>query len=141
MASVRKVQYGPNTLYGAATMQGEPIFHICRREEWEAALANGVYGGSSQDAADGFIHFSAAAQVVDSAACHRAGQPNLVLLTVDSAALGDGLHWEPSRSGALFPHLYGPLPLSAVTAVDDLPLGGDGRHVFPPRLNSGKADV
>jgi len=122
-------------------MLGEPIFHICRREEWEAALANGVYGGSSQDAADGFIHFSTAAQVAESAARHRAGQTDLVVVIVDSAALGDGLHWEPSRSGALFPHLYGPLPLSAVTAVDDLPLGGDGRHVLPPGVVPGNADV
>jgi len=122
-------------------MLGEPIFHICRREEWDAALAQGIYGGSSQDAADGFIHFSTAAQVVESAARHRAGQTDLVLVTADSAALGDALRWEPSRSGALFPHLYGPLPRSAVTAVDDLPLGGDGRHVFPPGVGPGDADV
>ena len=103
---------------------------MCRRGEWEAAQASGVYAGSSQDAADGFIHFSTAAHVASSASRHRAGQTDLVLLTVDAAALGRALRWEPSRQGALFPHLYGPLPLAAVLAVDDLPLGDDCRHVF-----------
>ena len=112
-------------------MQRESIFHICRREEWEAALAGGSYPGSSQDRADGFIHFSTAEQVAASAAKHRAGQDGLVLLRVDPAALGGALKWEPSRGGALFPHLYGPLPTAAVRRVDDLPLGADGRHVFP----------
>lgn len=113
-------------------MTGTMIYHICRREEWAAAAAAGCYGGSSQDRADGFIHFSAADQVAASAAKHRAGQDGLVLLTVEAAALGAALKWEPSRGGALFPHLYGPLPASAVRRVDDLPLGPDGRHIFPP---------
>jgi uncharacterized protein (DUF952 family) len=113
-------------------MEATPIYHICRREEWAAAEAAGRYEGSSQDRADGFIHFSAADQVVASAARHRAGQDGLVLLTVEAAALGEALKWEPSRGGALFPHLYGPLPLAAVRRVDDLPLGADGRHMFPP---------
>ena len=110
-----------------------PIFHICRREEWEAALRMGRYDGSTQDAADGFIHFSTSGQLAESAAKHRAGQPGLVLLTVDSALLGSALRWEPARGGALFPHLYGALPLEAVLSVDDLPLGADGRHIFPRR--------
>lgn len=118
-------------------MPGDAIYHICRRGEWEAARARGVYDGSSQDAADGFIHFSTAAQVVESAARHRAGQTGLVLLTVDPAALGKALRWEPSRRGDLFPHLYGPLPLAAVTAVHDLPLGTDGRHAFPGGVRAG----
>jgi len=108
------------------------IYHICRAEEWRAAQARGGYDGSSQDQADGFIHFSAADQAVESAARHRAGQRGLVLLAVEAERLGAALKWEPSRGGALFPHLYGPLPLDAVVAVDDLPLGPDGRHVFPP---------
>lgn len=112
-------------------MTGRIIYHMCRRGEWEAAEAAGVYHGSSQDREDGFIHFSTAAQIVDSAAKHRAGQSGLVLLSVDAAALGDALKWEASRGGALFPHLYGPLPLAAVRRADDLPLGPDGRHVFP----------
>ncbi|MBB3263224.1 uncharacterized protein (DUF952 family) [Azospirillum sp. OGB3] len=107
------------------------IFHMCRAAEWDQARAAGVYHGSSQDAADGFIHFSTGAQVEESAAKHRAGQDGLVLLTVDGAALGDALRWEPSRGGQLFPHLYGPLPSAAVLRADPLPLGPDGRHLFP----------
>ncbi len=108
------------------------IYLMCRTDEWLAAQAAGAYAGSSQDAADGFIHFSTAAQVVESAAKHRAGQSGLVLLAVDASRLGDALKWEPSRGGRLFPHLYGTLPLDAVVRVCDLPLGGDGAHVFPP---------
>jgi uncharacterized protein (DUF952 family) len=112
-------------------MADAPIYHICRREEWEAAVRRGRYEGSSQDRADGFIHFSGADQVVESAARHRAGQSGLLLLTVDPAALGAALKREPSRAGQLFPHLYGALPVAAVLRVDALPLGADGRHVFP----------
>jgi len=108
------------------------IYHMCRREEWEAAKRAGRYAGSSQDAADGFIHFSTAAQVKESAAKHRAGQSGLVLLAVDAGRLGSALKWEASRGGALFPHLYGALPVAAVIAVHDLPLGADGAHRFPP---------
>ena len=107
------------------------IFHMCRREEWQAAQALGHYHGSSQDQADGFIHFSTAAQIEASAARHRAGQDGLVLLAADPAALGSALRWERSRGGALFPHLYGALALDRVAWVRELPLGPDGRHVFP----------
>jgi len=108
------------------------IYHMCREEEWRAAAPTGCYAGSSQDAADGFIHFSTAAQIVESAARHRAGQSGLLLLAVDPVALGAALRWEAARGGALFPHLYGALPCAAVRRVFPLPLGGDGRHVFPP---------
>ena len=112
-------------------MYDDVIFHICRKDEWDAAQAGGSYAGSSQDRADGFIHFSNAQQVETSAAKHRHGQDGLVLLTVDATGLGAALKWEESRGGALFPHLYGELPLAAVRRVDDLPLGPDGRHTFP----------
>jgi uncharacterized protein (DUF952 family) len=108
------------------------IYHMCRYREWRAAEAAGVYRGSSQDAADGFIHFSTASQIVESAARHRAGQDDLMLLAVDPRQLGGALRWEKSRGGQLFPHLYGDLPLNAVTAAEPLRLGADGRHVFPP---------
>jgi uncharacterized protein (DUF952 family) len=108
------------------------IYHMCRTEEWHAAAANGAYPGSSQDAADGFIHCSTAAQIVESAWKHRAGQDGLVLLTIDPVRLGPALRWEASRGGTLFPHLYGTLPRAAVIRADKLPLGADGRHVFPP---------
>jgi uncharacterized protein (DUF952 family) len=104
---------------------------MCRRQEWEAARSSGVYAGSSQDAADGFIHFSTGDQLPESARRHRAGQPDLVLLAVEPALLGSALRWEVSRAGALFPHLYGMLPVAAVTWVRDLPLGADGLHTLP----------
>ena len=112
-------------------MNERPIYHMCRQSEWAAAEAAGFYHGSSQDTADGFIHFSAAQQIRESARKHRAGQADLVLVTVDAAKLGAALKWEASRGGALFPHLYGPLPLTAVIRVDPLPLGPDGFHLFP----------
>ncbi len=113
-------------------MTANLIYHMCRADEWRTAEDAGLYTGSSQDQADGFIHFSTAEQIVESAAKHRAGQDGLVLLTVDAAVLGDVLKWELSRGGALFPHLYSALPIEAVVRADPLPLGPDGRHVFPP---------
>jgi len=107
---------------------------MCRAEEWDTAKRKGHYDGSSQDATDGFIHFSTARQIRESAAKHRAGQSSLVLLTVETEKLGAALKWEPSRDGALFPHLYGPLPLDAVSHVAPLPLGETGLHIFPENL-------
>jgi uncharacterized protein (DUF952 family) len=108
------------------------IYHMCRTEEWAAAVVSGIYRGSSQDLADGFIHFSTAAQIVESARRHRAGQDGLVLVAVDPARLGGRLKWEPSRGGDLFPHLYGPLDPAESASVRPLPLGPEGAHVFPP---------
>lgn len=113
-------------------MPGEPIFHACRESEWVAALARDSYAGSSQDVADGFIHFSDGRQVAGSLAKHRTGQDGLVLVAVDPAGLGDTLRWEPSRGGALFPHLYGALRPSTVLGVARIPIGPTGRHVLPP---------
>lgn len=108
------------------------IFHVCKRVDWEAAQGPaGPYRGSADDLRDGFIHFSSAEQLEASVAKHRAGQDGLLLLAVDPEHLGDALKWEPSRGGALFPHLYGPLAADAVVWARDLPLGADGRHVFP----------
>jgi uncharacterized protein (DUF952 family) len=107
------------------------IYHMCRAEEWAAAVAAGAYRGSSQDRADGFIHFSTAAQIAESASRHRAGQDGLVLVAVDPARLGGRLKWEPSRGGALFPHLYGALDPRESASVNPLPLGPDGLHKFP----------
>ena len=107
------------------------IYHMCHASEWHSAQLTGSYLGSSQDRTDGFIHFSTAAQVVESAARHRAGQHGLCLVAVTVAAVGDGLRWEAARGGQLFPHLYGPLPVAAVSWCQDLPLGPDGHHLFP----------
>ena len=108
-----------------------PIYKICTAAEWREAEGAGAYGGSAVDRRDGFIHFSTAEQAAETAAKWFAGQSGLVLVAVDSGALGDRLKWEPSRGGALFPHLYGPLDVKAVLRVDPLPLDASGRHVFP----------
>lgn len=107
------------------------IFKISPEAAWREAEATGRYDGAPVDAADGFIHFSTADQVTETARKHFAGQTGLLLVAVDTHALGEALRYEPSRGGALFPHLYGPLPLSAVLWARPLPLGADGRHVFP----------
>jgi len=109
------------------------IFKICGEAEWRAAERRGVYRGSSVDERDGFIHFSTADQLAGTAAMHFAGRDDLLLIAVEAAALGVELRFEPSRGGALFPHLYGSLPLSAVRFVEAMPLGADGRHRLPPR--------
>ena len=109
----------------------ETIYKISPRDAWQQALKAGVFLGAPVDEQDGYIHFSTAAQLVETAAKHFAGQDDLVLVAVDAARLGDALKWEPSRGGALFPHLYGPLLMEAVQLAEDLPLGPDGAHVFP----------
>lgn len=91
-----------------------------------------MFPGSAIDRQDGFIHFSSAEQAPETAAKHFAGERDLVLLRVDAARLGNRLKWEPSRGGALFPHLYGALEVAAVIRVDPLPLAADGHHKFPP---------
>ena len=112
-----------------------PIYKICTASEWREAERTGAYRGSAADHKDGFIHFSTAEQAAETAAKWFAGQRDLVLIAVDTEVLGDKLKWEPSRGGALFPHLYGDLDLKAVRGVDPLPLDASGRHVFPkPRL-------
>ena len=107
------------------------IFHMCTKNEWQAAEAAGFYGGSSQDVTDGFIHFSTADQILESAAKHHKGKQDLVLLSVDTETLGDILRWELARGGSLFPHLYGQLPIKAVIRADDLVLGPEGLHKLP----------
>lgn len=107
------------------------IYKICDSALWREAERAGVFTGAPVDQADGYIHFSCPAQVAETAARHFAGQDGLLLVAVDAAALGPALRHEPSRGGQLFPHLYGTLPLSAIRWVKPLPLGPDGRHVFP----------
>ena len=113
---------------------GMTIFKICTAAEWRDAERAGIYRGSAVDRNDGFIHFSTAEQAAETAAKWFAGQRDLVLVAVDADALGDTLKWEPSRGGALFPHLYGELDLKMIRRVDPLPLGASGHHVFPKSL-------
>jgi len=107
------------------------LFKICDRSAWDEAERAGVFNGAGADLRDGYIHFSTADQIVETAARHFAGQDDLVIVAVEADALGAGLVWEPSRGGALFPHLYAALPLTAVLWVKSLRRGVDGRHRFP----------
>jgi uncharacterized protein (DUF952 family) len=106
------------------------IYKIFRRPEWDAFHAAGVTTGAPIDVADGYVHFSTAAQVAETAAKYFADESDLVLLALNADTLGEALRWEPSRGGALFPHLYRPLRLSDVIWDKSLPLGATG-HIFP----------
>jgi uncharacterized protein (DUF952 family) len=112
----------------------EIIYTMVRGADWREAEVEGAYRGSDDDRRDGFLHFSTAAQLRASAAKHRAGEQDLVLVAVDAARLGAALRWEPASGGrrpGLFPHLYAALSLSAVAWTARLPLGEDGAHCFP----------
>ena len=106
------------------------IYKIFRRPEWDAFRAAGETAGAPVDLADGYIHFSTAAQVAETAARHFADESDLVLVAVDAEPLGPALKWEASRGGALFPHLYRALLLGDVVWDKSLPLGATG-HIFP----------
>ncbi|MDG4801845.1 DUF952 domain-containing protein [Micromonospora sp. WMMD980] len=97
------------------------IYKILADDEWRQARADGRFAGSALDRQDGYLHLSAADQVVETARRHFGGVTGLTLLAVDEARLGDALRWEASRGGALFPHLYGALPVDAVVAAHPLP--------------------
>jgi uncharacterized protein (DUF952 family) len=110
------------------------IYKICPRTLWQEAERLGIFRGAAIDTADGYIHFSTAEQVADTANRHFAGLPNLVLVAIDADSLGPALKWEPARGGALFPHLYGVLPVNKALWVRELPVGFGGTHVFPPEV-------
>ena len=101
---------------------------------WRESERTGVFRGSEVDRRDGFIHFSSAAQVAETAAKHFAGQDDLLLVRVDATPLGNRLKWEPSRGGALFPHLYGNLLMSAVDWTEGVEVGEDGTCTLPSRI-------
>ncbi|MGQ0681990.1 DUF952 domain-containing protein [Bradyrhizobium sp.] len=107
------------------------IYKICPASAWREAERQGVYRGSADDARDGYIHFSTAAQVAETARKHFHGQTGLFLVAVDADALGERLRWEPSRNDEMFPHLYGELDLGAVRDILDLRSRADGSHDVP----------
>jgi uncharacterized protein (DUF952 family) len=107
------------------------IYKICEQPEWQVAQRDGCYSGSAVDRRDGFIHFSTATQAFETAEKHFAGVKDLILIAVDAEALGAALKWEPSRGGALFPHLYGAMPLTAVRWARPLPDESNGKRAFP----------
>jgi uncharacterized protein (DUF952 family) len=105
-------------------------YKLVARDEWETAIATGPYGGSAVDIADGYIHLSGADTVAETARKYYAGRTDLLLLAVDLARFGDIVVWEPSRGGAMFPHIYGTLPASAVTETRHLKVDADGTMIF-----------
>ncbi|AMS44200.1 uncharacterized protein (DUF952 family) [Aminobacter aminovorans] len=107
------------------------IYKICPEAMWREAERSGIFTGAPIDLTDGFIHFSTAEQVVETAAKHFTGQADLLLIAIDAERLGPALKYEVSRGGALFPHLYAQLEASAAKWVRPLPLNADGAHDFP----------
>jgi uncharacterized protein (DUF952 family) len=105
------------------------IYKILRPAEF-AALTAGTFAGAPIDIADGFVHLSTAAQVEETLLKHFAGEPDLILVAINPTPLGPALRWEPSRGGALFPHLYARLTLAMVTAHADVSWV-DGRLILP----------
>jgi uncharacterized protein (DUF952 family) len=106
------------------------IYKILPAADWDAAVAAGEFRGSPVDLADGFIHFSDGAQAQETASKWFRDQAGLVLVAVDADALGAALKWEPSRGGALFPHLYGPLPAKLSLWARPLDLDSEGAPVL-----------
>lgn len=106
-------------------------YKILTRDQYDQLKTDGTFKGAPVDLADGYIHMSTREQAAETAAKHFAGQDNLIMVMIDLAPLGDTLKWEASRGGALFPHLYADLPLSAVAGKVVLRLDEQGRHLFP----------
>ena len=119
-----------DTNFGIGTLVRK-IYKICPASAWREAERQGVFRGSPVDVSDGYIHFSTASQVGETARKHFAGQTGLFLVAIDADVLGDALRWEPSRNDELFPHLYGELDLGAVTAVHSMRARSDGFHDIP----------
>jgi len=105
------------------------IYKICHPGEWSPAAPS--YTGSAKDRADGFLHFSTAAQLPGTLARYYADANSLLLVAVKAAALGAALRYEASTGGALFPHLYAALPLTAVAWSETIAKGPDGVFVLP----------
>lgn len=110
------------------------VYKIVPDDLWRQAKSSGRFEGAEIDLKDGYIHFSTATQVKETAARHFAGVTGLLLVAVDVTVLGDELKFEPSRGGDLFPHLYGPLSFSAVLWEMPLLIGVDGQHAFPEKM-------
>ena len=104
------------------------IYRIAEADDWARAQAEGAYHGAALDQRDGFLHLSTREQVAETLALHYEGREGLILLTVSVAAVEPDLRWEPSRGGALFPHLFRSLSIEDVTGVTPLVIDAQGRH-------------
>jgi uncharacterized protein (DUF952 family) len=114
------------------------VYKICDEGAWQEAERGGLFAGSSADIADGFIHFSTADQLPETARRHFSGVTGLVLVAVPAEALGPQLRWERSRRGQWFPHFYGVLPTWLASWVQPLPLDSNGQHRFPALEGQGE---
>ena len=110
------------------------IYKVFQGPEWTALVQNGETAGAPIDLADGYIHFSTADQLRETVTKHFSGSPELVLATVDAAAIADDLKWEVSRGGAKFPHLYRKLMRRDVVHHMVVPVSGNG-HVLPDNIS------
>lgn len=117
------------------------IFKIAPADLWRSALKSGRFDGAPIDLSDGYIHFSTAEQASETTAKHFAGQDDLLLIAVDADACGDALRWEPSRGGALFPHLYRPFRTDEAVWVEPIPRDATGEHVFPAAFHEARAQA
>lgn len=116
------------------TPDDRTIYKVTTRALWDAGQADGVLPRSPIDVADGYMHLSTAGQLRETLRLHFAGQGDLVLCAVPVDAVAADLKWEPSRGGALFPHLFAPLPLSAVAAHHEIAVGNDGSCDLPSEI-------
>jgi uncharacterized protein (DUF952 family) len=117
------------------------IFKILTAEQWQGFQREGWFEGAAVDLKDGYIHFSTAAQLPETLSKHFADTADLILAAAETDALDDALKWEPSRGGALFPHLYRGLFLAEIVWAEPLTLGEDGRHVLPGRIADGQGSA
>ena len=107
------------------------IYKICPEALWREAELSSRFKGAPVDLADGYIQFSTGAQLRETLARHFSGQTDLLLIAIDGEKLGTALRYEPSRGGALFPHLYAALDPRSVRWVAPLPAGPGGSHLVP----------
>lgn len=110
------------------------IYKVASAADWKLAETTGTLAPSPDDRRDGFMHFSTISQLQGTLDRHYRGREGLVLLSIAADRLGAELKWEPARDGSLFPHLYGPLPATAVASVLPLSRDATGRIVIPPGL-------
>jgi uncharacterized protein (DUF952 family) len=120
--------------FGQPMNRNEPIYKLVPAQIWAQAEESGRFAGLPVDLQDGFIHFSTGSQLRETAEKHFKGQRDLLLVAVDPRRLGAELRWEPSRGGALFPHLYGDLAMDSVIFATEIGLSEDGRHAFPESI-------
>ncbi|KTW14933.1 DUF952 domain-containing protein [Sphingomonas sanguinis] len=106
-------------------------YKVLTADQMAVLEQEGAFAGARVDVADGYIHLSTAAQLTETVDKHFAGQTDLHIAAVDLEAMGEAVKWEESRGGQLFPHLYAPLPLSAVVAYGPMKRDEDGSVRLP----------